>query len=106
MYVCMYVCVNVCLHVCVYVCMHVCKYLSMYVQISNDACVSACFSHMEGQVHTYNHDLFLANNTSYTQACYFIVLLFFVYCCMGVTHMVHSLNTTPSAVQNYATFLN
>ena len=36
----------------------------------------------KGILHTYNHDLFLSKNTTYTQGFYFIVLRFFVYKCV------------------------
>ena len=38
----------------------------------------------KGILHTYNHDLFLSKNTTYTQGFYLIVLCFFVCNCFSI----------------------
>jgi hypothetical protein len=44
--------------------------------------------------HTYNHDLSLSTNTTYTEGFYFIVMLFLYYC-MVFNQIVHSLVKEP-----------
>ena len=48
------------------------------IQILIDVSSSDVSFIWKGILHTYNHDLFLSKNTTYTQGFYFIVMLFFV----------------------------